>query len=415
MPAGNAMKRKTLADFNETERKAFEAIVSIKTFNYVLVGFGQKKVELMHDFVIGSIGFIQTSSPKLMEWRWGLDMDPSGEVLLIIYHATGPSCLLKKSKEGVWRGTWLAYNQMPVVLSPDLPPLSEKEYNHYQALQEKAIASIPAYPTSRFNGRGIVIPGGGLKYFPCAWVCINMLRHILNCDLPIELWYLGEAELNEHMVGWMEELQVNCINAMDLLETFPVRKLKGWELKPYAIIHSQFEEVIFLDADNVPLIDPAALFDQTAYQQTGAIFWPDFGRLGPERAIWKICDVIYQDEPEFETGQMILHKKKVWPALQLTMHYNEHSEFYYRYINGDKDTFHMAWRKLNLAYSMPDFPLRPLTDTMCQHDFEGNIIFQHRNMDKWNMFGQNKRIEGFVHEATCFGFLETLRRKLQNI
>lgn len=405
------MIRKTLGEFSSAERKVFEGIVSIKTFNYRLIGFGHKKVEMMHDFMIGSIGFIRTSSPKLMEWMWSLDSDPLGEVLLIIYHGAGPTCVLKKNSKEIWQGTWLAYDQMPVELSPDLPPVSESDCKHYQYLQEQAITSIPAYPASRFKGRGVVIPGGGLKYFPCAWVCINMLRNVLNCNLPIELWYLGEREMDEHMIAWMEELKVECINAMDFLEIYPVRRLNGWELKPYAIIHSRFEEVIFIDADNVPLIDPVALFDQEPYQQTGAIFWPDYGRLGPERAIWKICDLIYQDEPEFETGQMVLHKEKVWNALQLTMHYNEHSEFYYRYVNGDKETFHMAWRKLNLDYSMPAFPLFPLTDTMCQHDFDRNIIFQHRNMDKWNLSGPNKRIEGFVHETACLGFLEKLRIK----
>ena len=41
-----------------------------------------------------------------------------------------------------------------------------------------------------------------------------------------------------------------------------------------------------------------------------AIFWPDFGRLGPERPIWQICEVPYRDEPEFETGQVVVDKRR---------------------------------------------------------------------------------------------------------
>ena len=40
-----------------------------------------------------------------------------------------------------------------------------------------------------------MICGGGLRYFPCAWVCINMLRHV-GCRLPIEFWYQGNEEMD---------------------------------------------------------------------------------------------------------------------------------------------------------------------------------------------------------------------------
>ena len=54
-------------------------------------------------------------------------------------------------------------------------------------------SSLPSYP-DRFDGRGIVIPGGGMRYFTCAWVCIRMLRS-LGCTLPIELWHCGPEEM----------------------------------------------------------------------------------------------------------------------------------------------------------------------------------------------------------------------------
>src|SRR4029453_2174085 len=96
-------------------------------------------------------------------------------------------------------------------------------------------------------------------------------------------------------------------------------------------------------ADNVPVRNPEYLFDAEPYRQRGAVFWPDYGRLAPTRAIWRICGVPYRDEPEFESGQILLNKRRCWRALQLTMHMNEHSDFYYNYVYGDKETFHMAW------------------------------------------------------------------------
>lgn len=61
---------------------------------------------------------------------------------------------------------------------------------------ERAAACLPPCP-DHFEGRGIVIPGGG-RYFACAWVCINRLRE-LGCTLPIDLWHLGPGEMTDRM------------------------------------------------------------------------------------------------------------------------------------------------------------------------------------------------------------------------
>ena len=57
---------------------------------------------------------------------------------------------------------------------------------------------------------------------------------------------------------------------------------------------------------------------------------------------------------------------------------------------------------------MPNREIEPLEYTMCQHDFSGNRIFQHRNMDKWATGRRNERIAGFLLEAECLAFLDEL-------
>ena len=187
-----------------------------------------------------------------------------------------------------------------------------------------------------------------------------------------------------------------------------MRRLSGWELKPFALLHSAFEEVMLVDADNVAVRDPTYLFDAPEYQAAGALFWPDFDRLAPDRAIWRICGVPYRDEPEVESGQLLVDKRRCWRALQLTMHLNEHSDFYYEYVHGDKETFHMAWRMLGQEYAMIPHPLVPIDGTMCQHDFTGRRVFQHRNMLKWKLNGDNPSAPGFHFEDVCLGFLDEL-------
>jgi len=74
-----------------------------------------------------------------------------------------------------------------------------------------------------------VINAGKPKYMIGAYVLICVLRE-LGCRLPIEVWYLGEAERN-----------------------------RAWE------------ELVALDVDNVPVRDPSFLFNTPQYAQCDAI------------------------------------------------------------------------------------------------------------------------------------------------
>jgi hypothetical protein len=153
----------------------------------------------------------------------------------------------------------------------------------------------------RFDGRGVVICAGGFRYFTCAWVCVNLLRHH-GCRLPIQLWHLGADEMTNGMRALVAPLDVECVDALELQKRHPARVLRGWELKPYSIINCPFREVLLLDADNVPLTDPEYLFDGAEYHRAGAVFWPDFGRLRPDRTVWPLAGIPCADEQEFETG-----------------------------------------------------------------------------------------------------------------
>jgi Mannosyltransferase putative/Glycosyltransferase family 9 (heptosyltransferase) len=281
--------------------------------------------------------------------------------------------------------------------------------NFYSAPEAAArfIRTIPKYPGG-FRGRGIVLCGGGPRLFSNAWVCIRMLRRA-GCSLPIELWHLGASELDARMRALVEPWGVACVDALPVRGPEPSPPLHGWGLKAFSVLKSRFEEILLLDADNMPLRNPEFLFRAPGYQRTGAVFWPDHGRLAPERTAWKAFAVPYRDEPEFETGQFLVHKRRCWRPLVLAQWYNEHSDFFYRHVYGDKDTFHMAFRKLEAAYAMPRTALQYLSGgAMCQHDFQGRRLFQHRNGDKWTLFNTNRRIRGFRFERACREYLREL-------
>lgn len=286
------------------------------------------------------------------------------------------------------------------------------QLEHQRTLAREVLRSAPPYPEDRFAGRGIVICGGGRKYFTCAWVLINMLRE-RGCTLPIELWHLGPLEMNDAMRALVAPLDVACIDAYEVRRQYPARRLNGWELKPYAILHSRFREVLFLDADNVPVRNPEFLFEAKEYERTGAIFWPDFGTMEAKNPIWSLAEVQYRFEPGFESGQIVVDKSRCWVELLLTMHYNEYSEVYYPHLGGDKDTFHIAWRRTAREYALIPHHVHALADVvMNQHDFDGELLFHHRNNAKWTLeLDANPRIPGFHDEDRCLALLEELVRR----
>jgi hypothetical protein len=298
--------------------------------------------------------------------------------------------------------------------------LNANIYRFHQEQLDSVLQSKAEYPVGRFAGRGIVMCAGGPRYFTGAWISLHILREVLKCSLPVEVWYLGREEMDEAMVTLLESIpEVKCINAFEVRKSHPARRLFGWESKPYAIINSSFREVIFIDADNTPVQNPAIFLETSEYRATGATFWPDITRLPRDHEIWKICRIAYRDEPEFETGQIVVDKERCWRSLQVTMHMNEYSDFYYQHVYGDKTTFQLAWRLLEQPFSMPSTAPRVLRCTgpggihaVCaleQHDFKGKTAFLHRTGSKWILIGQNPPVRRFRLDAECREFLDRLR------
>ncbi|MQA31132.1 MAG: hypothetical protein GEU82_15080 [Luteitalea sp.] len=325
-------------------------------------------------------------------------LDTVGELALQIAGRVGipletATRLAERAWDAIQASSRPGYRFVPL---PDGEPEITEE--SARAACDSFLASMPRFSANQFRGRGIVICGGTARLFTCAWVCINMLRRS-GCNLPIELWYLGPSELDRHMATLVSPLGVACVDALTVRQRHPVRTLRGWELKPFAILYSSFEDVLLLDADNVPIVNPDFLFDSPAYRTTGAVFWPNLEQVSREHRMWQVFAVRYRDEPEFETGQVLVSKRRCWRALQMTMHLNEHSDFYYRYFHGDAETFHLAWRYLGEDFALPDRPPERLSGTLCQHDFGGRRILQHRNGWKWD--DPDVHVEGFAEEDAC--------------
>jgi hypothetical protein len=264
----------------------------------------------------------------------------------------------------------------------------DAERARYLARFQHALATTGDCPAEH-RGRGIVT-SGSLKFTPYLWMLIRSLRHF-GCTLPIELWHM-EGEVNPALQRWLEPYGVTFRDG-GRLPWGRNRYFNGAHgFKPYAVIHSAFREVLFLDADNTVAVDPTFLFETSEFVRHGAVFWSDpvpmTGRIGGGalRADFGL-------EPggeEFESGQMLVDKGRCWRALMLTLHVNEYSGYYYRFLFGDKETFRLAFDAAGQPYTLarqpPEAPARDWRRTgHVQYWTDGRPLFHHRVGRKWEM------------------------------
>src|SRR5688572_16493888 len=190
----------------------------------------------------------------------------------------------------------------------------------------------PTLPEGRFAGRGIVIVAGGASVFTNAYVLVSVLRGTLQCKLPIEVWHFGPEEMSPAMAALLAEFDVALIDAQPIIAAHDARIKDGWQLKPFALQWSSFAEVLLLDADQVPVTDPAAVFDWPEFRSAGAVFWPDTHELLPGNPVWAELGLPPRQTIAFESGQVLVDKRRHWRALSITVRLNEEAERLYRLI-----------------------------------------------------------------------------------
>jgi hypothetical protein len=287
------------------------------------------------------------------------------------------------------------------------PPLTE--------IVAAQLANPPTYPEGRFEGRGIVICAGGPRYFTCAYVLVHILRNALGCTLPVQIWHLGASELSPAMRSLLRGQGAEIVDAAPLLERHPARINNGWALKPYAVLHSRFAQVLSLDADAIPLAAPAQVFDWPEFTSTGALFWPDRVDVAAENPVWAALGLQPRREIGFETGQFVVDKRSCWASLALTVALNNASETLYRMIHGEKDSFLLSLLLTGQRFCR--LPHRPhLFDSdLIQLDPAGAPFIHHRTFSKFIFSGPNRPMFGDALTGAAEVALSALRDRWTGI
>ncbi|PNW78213.1 hypothetical protein CHLRE_09g386734v5 [Chlamydomonas reinhardtii] len=269
------------------------------------------------------------------------------------------------------------------------------------------LADVPPYPPAAFSGRGVVMVGGGLHYLIPAWASLSVLRKS-GCHLPVEVWFPVAEQPSRPAVAALEGLGGVAVRTLDVVDL----QQRGFALKSAALLLSSFQEVLFLDSDNLAVRDPSPLFASPQYAATGALFWRDFWDRSSVPEIHEVLRFPNEQVPKvtFESGQMVIDKARHWRGLLLAVYMNVYGKTFAELLScylgkGDKETFVYAMLAAGEAYWVSPQPpgsagvvqvlCEPGRAASCRRQFMGNTMVQpgpdglplffHANYEKWDL------------------------------
>ncbi|WQF86714.1 Putative alpha-mannosyltransferase, nucleotide-diphospho-sugar transferase [Colletotrichum destructivum] len=272
--------------------------------------------------------------------------------------------------------------------------LRRREWHDFVQGQMIPYASVK----DRFSGRGLVIVAGNADTVMRVKVILRQLKK-LGSTIPVEIHYWD----NEMDIGAMADLNVlyEPIYYNDLSKDHNIVHIKkdgifgiNYQLKTAALLNSRWAEPLLLDSDNIPVLDPAILYDSLQYTEYHAVFWPDIARTRPQNPTWAIFNTpCRMAEHEQESGQLLVDKRRFWYHLQLASWLNnEQGKYYNDFLLGDKDMFRFAWHALRTTFGKPRKWLTSVgTENegfYCGHSFaqyhpdDGRVAFLHGGLVK---------------------------------
>ncbi|CCH44484.1 Alpha-1,2-mannosyltransferase [Wickerhamomyces ciferrii] len=260
--------------------------------------------------------------------------------------------------------------------------IDDDQIQHMQTLHSSIITQFGNLSTTKevYKGTGIVYVGGG-RFNWFALMSIKTLRN-LGSQLPIEVLIpnMGDYE-EEFCTKTLPSLNAECNYLPDLLgeDLINYFKIGGYQYKSLAILTSSFENMLLLDADNLPISIPDRLFDSDVFHEKGLVSWPDFWRRSTSPNFYEIAGLKIQNltksgnpvneetslhqlqntltDPTSESGQLLINKTQHFQTMLLSLYYNIFGpQYFYPLLSqgavgeGDKETFVAAALASQLSY-----------------------------------------------------------------
>ncbi|KAL4106663.1 hypothetical protein PRIC1_004710 [Phytophthora ramorum] len=277
---------------------------------------------------------------------------------------------------------------------------------HIEGLDAVKAALEPGFAlpnvAGKEHGRDGIVMVVYPKLVASAYATIRTLRDVLGCRLPIEIWFRqDEIDRVPRSLLPLQQLAGNDTLRAIIFREINDSRAVSFGAKVFALYNSGFDRILFLDADNVPVRDPAYLFKSAEFERTGAVFWPDYWHphytifhLHGDSLLWELLSIPYVDMFEQESGQLLIDRRRHAAPLELVRFFTFHQPNPIEQLKllwGDKDLFRFAWIKLDVPFFMVQTPPAVAGKvngtsfcgmTMVQHDAQGEVLFLHRNAKK---------------------------------
>lgn len=339
--------------------------------------------------------------------------------------------------------------------------------------------------------RGVVIVGGG-RVMAQAMLALWSLRQT-GCELPASVWVYADERPGPYAEAFLRRsLNATLAVVEDVLPPLSGTDAGGpallsrrvhdqrsfFTLKVAAVAFAPYREVLLLDADNVALRDPTAMFDDPGYRRTGALTWPDFwglsfdpqllealaqARAHAERHGWKPAGSPQPGNPRMsspargevdsvgaidyeallaragfpaprqthESGQMVIDRSQhlvgLWLALLFMAYPNRTLEHLLSNTAGmgDKEAFAWGVTAAGGDYAMTPHAVRAAGTTFEGEGFRGNamaqsapedglLLFLHANLREWDCAGVPRTLGERDHRFTQVTGLGELREYLRS-
>lgn len=262
-----------------------------------------------------------------------------------------------------------------------------------------------------------------------------------DATTPIEVWHAGEVGVEHACAVWAVHFApLRCYHAWQVAqsrlpglvfgdgqgaagpaEAPSLEWVRGWPIKPLALLLTEHDVVAMVDADSVPLVALPRLLDRTvssvgrALTEHGAVFWPDVRRASDRLSghnrlreglglpTWSSATHVW----EAESGQLVVDRRRSWLPLRIAWVLNAHPVSY-TLLHGDKDLYRVAFELAHQPYhqvasrphavgglgaqamvdgeaALPSHPSNFCGQALLQRQDDGEPAFLHRVLAKYNL------------------------------
>ncbi|KAI2382576.1 mannosyltransferase [Ophidiomyces ophidiicola] len=276
-----------------------------------------------------------------------------------------------------------------------MPP---EDVNRMQQMHNRFLSSLKDLPVRPFyvpGTRGLVSTAGG-SFLPILTISLRMLRRY-GSALPMEVFLASEKEYEPYICEHVfPKLNARCLILDKILNQLPGPvDIKQYQYKPFAMLFSSFEEMLFLDADAFPLRDPKNLFSAEPFRTFNMVTWPDFWASSASPLYYTIASQPIPSttiRASTESGEILISKKTHQKTLLLSIYYNFYGPSHYYPLfsqgapgEGDKETFIAAATAAGELFYQVSEPVQAIGHRTADGGIDGSAMVQYDPVEDYRL------------------------------